>query len=179
MKASALFTSLVVALGLVTSACGTGPDPKVSGGKVGKLVGKLVGSPAPDFSAESVNGMGKFSLTGSKGKVVLVDFWATWCEPCKKSFPKLEELNVKYKGNLMIVGVSEDDEKKDIPDFGKTHGAKFPLLWDDGKSIAGKWNPENMPTSFILDKNGVVRFMHQGYHDGEELEIEKEIKSLM
>lgn len=170
-------TLMVVAL--LVSACGGGTTTKGPENSGAAVKGGLIGSAGPDFSGESVNGQGKFSLASAKGKVVVVDFWATWCEPCKKSFPKLEDLNVKYKGNVVIVGVSEDDEKTGIADFAKTHGAKFPLLWDEGKAIAGKWNPENMPTSFVLDKNGVVKFMHQGYHDGEELELEKEIKSLM
>src|SRR5258706_743119 len=56
----------------------------------------LIGSPGPEFSQQSVNGKGKVTFKGLNGKVAIVDFWATWCEPCKKSFPKLQELNVKY-----------------------------------------------------------------------------------
>lgn len=177
----------LVAAALTLVACGGNDKPantsssgtSSSSGGGGGGGGGLIGNPGADFSGESVNGQGKVSLSANKGKVVIVDFWATWCEPCKKSFPKLEELNVKYKGNLVIIGVSEDDEKGGIADFGKTHGAKFPLIWDDGKAIAGKWKPENMPTTIILDKTGVVKFVHKGYHDGEEVEIEKEIKGLL
>ena len=119
-------------------------------------------------------------LDASFDQPVLVDFWATWCEPCKKSFPKLQEINVKYKASgLEIVAISEDDENQGIPEFGTTYGAKFPLLWDDGKAIAGKWQPKSMPATFIVDRKGVVRFVHLGYHDGEEAEIEKEVKSLL
>ncbi len=140
----------------------------------------LVGSPAPDFSLDSVNGQGKISIKGMEGKVLIVDFWATWCEPCKKSFPKLQELNVKYKASgLEIVGVSEDDDKSGIKDFASNLGAKFPLGWDDGKAVAGKWDPKSMPSTFIVDRKGVVRFAHLGYHDGDEAEIEKEIKGLL
>ncbi|HEX7667562.1 MAG TPA: TlpA disulfide reductase family protein [Polyangiaceae bacterium] len=140
----------------------------------------LLGQPAPDFTTASVNGQGSISISKLKGKVVVVDFWATWCEPCKKSFPKLQELNVKYKASgLEIVGVSEDDEKKGVPDFAQTYGAKFAIGWDDGKSIAGKWQPSSMPNSFIVDKQGVIRFVHNGYHDGDEAKVEQEIKSLL
>jgi peroxiredoxin len=115
-----------------------------------------------------------------EGKVVVVDFWATWCEPCKKSFPKLQDLNVKYKASgLEVVGVSEDDEKGGIKEFGATYGVKFPLGWDDGKSMAGKWQPKSMPASFIVDRKGIVRFAHLGYHDGDEVEVEREVKSLL
>jgi cytochrome c biogenesis protein CcmG, thiol:disulfide interchange protein DsbE len=143
-----------------------------------------VGSPASEFSGDIINGGGKFTLSAAnKGKIVIVDFWATYCEPCKKSFPKLQSLNVKYKSSVTIVGVSEDDPgsniKTKIADYGKTHGAQFPLIHDVDKSIAKKWDPATMPTTFILDKQGVVKFVHKGYHDGEDAEIEKEIKSLM
>ena len=171
-----LFVSSFVAL----TGCGGGSasgDGAASGGE-GKH--PLIGSPAPDFARNSVNGKGKVSVKGSSGKVLIVDFWATWCEPCKKSFPKLQDLFVKYKASGMdLIAVSEDDENSGISDFGNTFGSKFPLVWDDGKAVAGKWQPKSMPSTFIVDKNGVVRFVHLGYHDGEEAEIEKEVKSLL
>lgn len=137
-----------------------------------------VGDTAPTFSIDSLNGQGKAAL--ASGKVTIVDFWATWCEPCKKSFPKYQELYVKYKASgLEIVAVSVDDEKGSIPAFAKSHGAKFPVGWDNGKKIADQYKPENMPTAYVIDKNGVVKFIHKGYHDGEEKELEKEIKSLL
>lgn len=181
IQASPLVLCLVVSL--VSVACGGGESPdaktpaaaKSSGGGDGK--GIKAGDPAPGFSIDSMNGQGKLTL--APGKVTIVDFWATWCEPCKKSFPKLQELYVKYKASgLEIVAVSVDDEKNGITDFAKTHGAKFPVGWDDGKRIADKWKPENMPSSYIVGKDGVVKHVHRGYHDGEEIEVEKELKAL-
>jgi peroxiredoxin len=173
--------TIAIALGASVAACGSEPqDPKSaaseksSGGGGGGL---KVGDKAPAFSVDSLNNQGKAALT--PGKVTIVDFWATWCEPCKKSFPKYQELYVKYKASgLEIVAVSVDDEKNAIPDFAKTHGAKFPVGWDEGHKIADKWKPENMPSAYIVDKQGVIRHVHKGYHDGEEAEIEKEIKAL-
>jgi peroxiredoxin len=157
---------------------GGGAASPSSGG--GGAKHELLNNPAPDFAGDSMNGKGRFSLAQSKGKVVLVDFWATWCEPCKKSFPKLEEIRVKYAASgLEIAAVSEDDEQNGVKDFGTTHGAKFPLLWDKDKSIANKWHPPNMPSSFIVDKKGIVRFVHLGYHEGEEKQVEAEVKSLL
>ncbi len=130
-----------------------------------------IGKAASSFSLSSVNGGNKMSV--EKGKVTIVDFWATWCEPCKKSFPKYQELYVKYKASgLEVVAVSVDDEKKDIPDFIKQHGAKFPVGWDEGHKIADCWHPPNMPSAYVIDKNGVVKFVHNGYHDGEEADVE-------
>jgi peroxiredoxin len=143
----------------------------------------LVGQAAPDFSTLAlVNGKGKVALGELRGKVVLVDFWGTFCEPCKKSFPKLEELHGKYAASgLRIVGISEDDpdDKGKIPGFASSFGAKFTLAWDEDKSIARSYKPDTMPSSFLIDKKGVVRYTHAGYHDGEEAVIEKEIKELL
>jgi cytochrome c biogenesis protein CcmG/thiol:disulfide interchange protein DsbE len=145
--------------------------------------GGLIGNPAPDFTVKAISGgSGTVSLKSLRGKVVLVDFWGTFCEPCKKSFPKLQDLNTKYAASgLRIIGISEDeaDDKDKIPSFADTYGAKFTLCWDKDKSIARSYKPETMPSSFIIDKKGVVRFMHVGYHDGEEVEIDKQIKQLL
>jgi len=141
---------------------------------------KVVGNPAPGFTLQSVNTKGSVSLSSLEGQVVIVDFWGTFCEPCKKSFPKLQDLYGKYKSSgLVIVGVSEDDEKDGIAAFAGTYGAKFPLVWDETKSVAGKWNPGSMPATFIVDRKGVVRFFHHGYREGEEVEIEQQVKSLL
>jgi cytochrome c biogenesis protein CcmG/thiol:disulfide interchange protein DsbE len=182
IKSTSRFARCVVPLAILAlgfTACGgsegTGEASSASGASH-----PLIGNTAPTFALDSVNGKGKVSIAGLNGKVVIVDFWATWCEPCKKSFPKLQDLNVKYKtSGLQIIGMSEDDDKGGIKDFGSTYGAEFPLVWDDNKGVAGKWNPGSMPATFIVDRKGVVRYIHKGYHDGEEVEIEKEVKGLL
>jgi peroxiredoxin len=181
MRTPATLVALSV-LALVAAGCGGAEgDPKnPSSAKEsgGDSNGVKVGDKAPSFSLTSLNGQGKMAV--SPGKVTVVDFWATWCEPCKKSFPKYQELYVKYKASgLEIVAVSVDDDKGGIPDFASTHGAKFPVGWDEGHKVADKWKPPGMPTAFIVDKSGVIRHVHQGYHDGEEAEMEKEIKALL
>ena len=141
---------------------------------------EVVGNPAPGFSLEQVNGKGSVALASLEGQVVIVDFWGTFCEPCKKSFPKLQDIYSRYKASgLTIVGVSEDDDKDGISAFGSSYGAKFPLVWDASKSVAGKWNPGSMPATFIIDRKGVVRFVHRGYREGEEVAIEQQVKSLL
>jgi peroxiredoxin len=176
-KGAVLATSLLLA----ACASGGGEGPQTPSGETGTTKHDLLNNPAPGVAGESVNGKGKVSLDHWKGKVVLVDFWATWCEPCKKSFPKLEELRVKYGASgLEIVGISEDDEDGGaIKKFAETYGAKFPLLWDKDKALAGKYKPPNMPSSFLVDKNGVIRHVHLKYRDGDEREIEQEVKSLL
>jgi cytochrome c biogenesis protein CcmG/thiol:disulfide interchange protein DsbE len=165
------------------AGCGGTTENSKGSESAGGDNGGLGGNPAPDFSVKAVTGgSGTVSLKSLRGKVVLVDFWGTFCEPCKKSFPKLQDLNTKYSASgLRIVGISEDesDDKDKIPGFATSYGAKFTLGWDEDKSIAKSYKPETMPSSFIIDKKGVVRYAHVGYHDGEEVQVEKEIKELL
>jgi cytochrome c biogenesis protein CcmG/thiol:disulfide interchange protein DsbE len=174
---------LGLALGAPIAGCGGAAESSSTTADTTPAKGGLVGKPAPDFSVGAVaNGKGRVALSELRGKVVLVDFWGTYCEPCKKSFPKLQDLNTKYAASgLRIVGISEDegDDKGSIPTFASTYGAKFPLGWDGDKSIAKSYKPETMPSSFIIDKHGVIRYAHVGYHDGEEMQVEKEIKELL
>ena len=178
LQASVTSFALVASFALL--GCGGAAAPS-KGGETAKGGGHpLLGSAVPDFAAPSVNGKGRATVKSNAGKVTIVDFWATWCEPCKKSFPRLEDLYVKYRASGMdIVAVSEDDENEGIPAFGNSFGAKFPLVWDNGKAIASKWQPKSMPSTFVVDRKGVIRFVHLGYHDGEEAEIEREVKSLL
>ena len=141
---------------------------------------ELIGNASPEVAGESANGRGKISLRGMKGRVVLVDFWATWCDPCKKSFPKLRDLNTKYNASgLEIIGVSEDEEPEAIAPFADNYNARFPLVWDEKGKLAKAWRAPKMPTTFVVDSQGVVRFVHGGFQDGDEIELEREIKQLL
>jgi cytochrome c biogenesis protein CcmG, thiol:disulfide interchange protein DsbE len=137
-----------------------------------------VGKPAPDLSIQTLNGKGKVALDQLSGKTVIVDFWATWCGPCKQSFPKLEELQKKMGDQVQIVGISVDDDKKGVLEFAKENGATFAIGWDEGHSIAERWKVGTMPTTFIVDGTGKVRFIHDGYHDGETKLMEKEVAEI-
>lgn len=139
----------------------------------------LLGSPAPEFDLPAQSGGKRASLADAKGKVVLVDFWATWCAPCKASFPKYQAIVSKYGGAVVLLGLSEDDEADGIGAFAKETGVTFPLAWDKDKSVASSYQPGSMPTSFLVDKNGLVRFVHAGFREGDEARVEAELKSLL
>jgi cytochrome c biogenesis protein CcmG/thiol:disulfide interchange protein DsbE len=140
----------------------------------------LVGNDAPPFVLQSINRKGVFSVKENVGKVIVIDFWATWCEPCKKSFPKLQGLYARYKSRgFVVIGVSQDDDSSSLAEFAHTYGADFPVGWDKDKEIVQKYDPKNMPTSFVIDRRGIVRFVHLGYRDGDEAELETQIKSLL
>jgi len=167
-KRAALFVSV-----LALSACARGKGPTAA-----ELSHPLLGTQAPSFGAVKIGG-GAFDLVASRGRIVVVMFWATWCEPCKKAFPQLEKLAEKYPETVTIVGVSEDDDPNGIEEFIAIYDGRFDVVWDEGKRFAGKWQPKAMPASFVVDAGGVVRFVHLGYDDGEDAEMEKELKTLL
>jgi peroxiredoxin len=183
LRAAAAAALPAALLGCATPGAAGGGGGSHGADAPGGDPGGLIGNPAPDFHVQALSGAkGSIALADLRGQVVLVDFWGTFCAPCKKSFPKLEELHVKYgKNGLRIIGISEDEDedKGKIPSFTETTGVKFPIAWDAEKSIARQYHPETMPSSFLIDKRGVVRFSHVGYHDGEEAVVEREIKDLL
>ncbi len=114
--------------------------------------------------------LAKFELEGNlpgdlKGKVILIDFWATWCAPCKESFPVLEKLHHDYaKRGLVILAISVDRDKKKVARFLKKQPVSFSVLRDVAQKLVARANVKTMPTSFIVDKQGKVRFLHNGFH---------------
>jgi cytochrome c biogenesis protein CcmG/thiol:disulfide interchange protein DsbE len=139
----------------------------------------LLGGPAPAFELREVSGSGQQSLAAHAGQVVIVDFWATWCEPCRQSFPAYQKLGAELGRGLVVIGISQDDDPKGIAAFVSDTGAKFPIVWDDGKSVAKAYDPPTMPTAFVVDKSGIVRFVHVGYRPGDEDTLAEEARSLM
>jgi thiol-disulfide isomerase/thioredoxin len=138
----------------------------------------LLGATAPAFELAAPGGKQKVSLGEYAGKVVVVDFWATWCAPCKESFPVYQRLAQKFGSKLTVIGISVDEDPAGIPRFAKETGAKFPLAWDDGQITSKSYQPPTMPTCFVVDRAGIVRFVHSGFHSGEERAI-AEIDSLL
>lgn len=178
-------TAIVIALGLA-SACAREATPKTSAdddapeGKAASCEPK-VGKKAPQIRATPVKGDATVKIP--KGKVVLVDFFATWCKPCEASFPAYQSLYVKYRGNgfeIVAVSVDEPDDREKIPAFMRQHGdVKFPVGWDKGGKIAECWDPKVMPTSYLIDRDGVIRHVHKKFEPGTAREIEEQLKALL
>jgi peroxiredoxin len=138
----------------------------------------LSGAPAPEFNL-TARGGAPASLSAYTGKVVLVDFWATWCEPCRSSFPQYQALLGRYADRVVVLGISEDDEEQGLERFAEETGARFPLLWDADKSVAQSYQISSMPTLFIIDQSGLVRFVHSGFRPGDEAQISAAVDSLL
>ena len=137
-----------------------------------------VGDGFPDLAGFKLEGKLPDSL---KGKIVIIDFWASWCQPCKDSFPAMNELQKKYAGKgLVIIAVNEDEEKSDMSDFLKDNAATFTVVRDAKQKLVGEAGIQTMPSSFVLDDTGKVRFTHSGFHGAEtRKEYEQQIESLL
>jgi thiol-disulfide isomerase/thioredoxin len=169
----------VVLLFSLCGACG-GAAAAGGGGSSAKADRHaLVGVHAPAFSRPPVVGQGTLSTEHAKGKVLIIDFWATFCKPCEKEFPKLQALADKHAGNMLVYGLSEDESTEGIAAFVKKTGVRFPIGWDQGNAISQRYKLEKMPTSYVVDKKGIIRFVHGGYTDGEEEEIARQVDELL
>ena len=149
------------------------------------LAGTVFTAPAALKVGDTFPDLATFHLEGKlpdalKGKVVIVDFWASWCQPCKDSFPAMNELQKKYgdKG-LVIIAINEDEAKSDMQDFLKDNAAVFTIVRDAKQKLVGEAGIQTMPSSFVLDDTGKVRFIHGGFHGAEtRKEYEQQIESL-
>lgn len=160
---------------LAVSGCGAGS----AGAAHAVSEHPLLGAAAPALEIPTPDAKGRITLAEHAGKVVIIDFWATWCEPCRKSFPAYQKLSQDFGGKLVVIGVSVDESPEGIRGFADATGAKFPIGWDDGQTAARSYEPPKMPTSFIVDGSGIVRFIHAGYSPGDEVRLREEVKSLM
>ena len=137
------------------------------------------GQPAADFDGPTLAGS-SLKLSSLRGKVVLVDFWASWCEPCKKELPLLDKLAPRLRARgVEIVAVNIDDDKNKAADFVRRLGLRLTVVADPGKKIVGAWQPPKMPSSFVVDKAGVVRTVHAGFEPGDEAKLEAELTTLV
>jgi len=166
--------------GFLALSCAGCAGSGLGGARAGEATSHpLVGAPAPAFRLPSAGGGGEQSLEAYAGKVVIVDFWATWCAPCKQSFPAYQKLADRFKGDLVVLAVSQDDDASAVPGFLSETGVKFGALWDDGKAVAKSYDPPSMPSAFLIDTSGIVRFIHVGYRPGDERALEERVLSLL
>ncbi len=138
-----------------------------------------VASNAPDFTLRTLEGP-NLRLKELRGQVVMVNFWATWCGPCRQEMPHLSRLSAKYQGaGFVLLGVNVDDDSHKAADMAQKLGLKFPVLMDADKSAISLFDVKTMPTTVLIDRSGKVRFIHDGYVAGFEDLYEKQIRELL
>jgi peroxiredoxin len=137
----------------------------------------------PQVELSNLNGE-KIELSKITGgeKIIVIDFWATWCIPCKKSLNNMLEVHKEWKEkyNAEIIAISLDDARNTSKVKAMVEGAKWPyqILLDPNQDMRRLLNFQNIPFSMLVDKDGSIVYMHQGYVDGDEFEMEEQIKKI-
>ncbi|MDG0816357.1 TlpA disulfide reductase family protein [Bdellovibrio svalbardensis] len=138
--------------------------------------------PKVEFKAITAEPLSKNSLTfvDLKGKVVIVDFWASWCEPCKEALPHYNKLYEKYKNQgVVFIGINEDDDLKERDAFLKAHPISFPVFFDKEKQMAKDFQVVALPTLFVFDKKLKPVILYRGFDDKKPQVLEKGIQDLL
>lgn len=139
-----------------------------------------VGQSAPQFTLPTLKNDAPTALKQFAGKVVYLDFWASWCAPCKTSFPLLNKLHAKLKAQgFEVVAVNLDEDKTLAEKFLQEVPVEFSVLRDAKGEWADQYVVDSMPTSFIIDRNGIVQKIHHGFTSDDIKEIEIKITELL
>ncbi len=140
-----------------------------------------VGEPAPDFTLPAIEDSDtEITLSELRGKVVYVDFWASWCAPCLLSLPLYNDIYNKYSDQgLEVVGINIDNPIEDGLDFLLDTPLDFKIPADPDGETSTLYDVYGMPTSFLIDRDGVVRMVHEGFRNGDIELIDEEIRSLL
>jgi thiol-disulfide isomerase/thioredoxin len=143
--------------------------------------GSSSSGPAPQFSLDSRAGS-KISLAQYKGQVVMLNFWASWCGPCRQEMPLLENIYKKYnKMGFTLIGVNVEPDSKDAEGFLKQlqTPVSFPVIYDKDSTVSKAYDVQGMPSTVIIDRKGNIRMLHRGYKPGDENEYLDSIRSLV
>jgi cytochrome c biogenesis protein CcmG, thiol:disulfide interchange protein DsbE len=132
---------------------------------------------APDFTLDKIPGPGKTTLSSFRGKVVVLNFWASWCDPCKTEAPALEELSKKYAGKVVVVGLDSQDATGDARSFANRYHLSYPLVHAAGNEIYQRWGLTGFPETFILDRN--QRVVHHFPGQVSAADVEAQLRQLL
>jgi peroxiredoxin len=142
-------------------------------------IDKLEKSKAPDFSLKDLNGR-PVTLSSLRGKVVLLNFWATWCPPCISEMPVFNRLYKEMRARgLEVVAISADRSEGYLRDYTSKHSLDFRVLYDENRDVVKRYKVFSMPTTFLIDKNGVIVEKFFGEYDWTDQDIKKKIEKLL
>ncbi|MGD8526027.1 MAG: TlpA disulfide reductase family protein [Thioalkalispiraceae bacterium] len=134
---------------------------------------------APDFTLKSHSGA-NLKLSEQRGNVVMINFWASWCGPCRQEMPLLDALYKKYKKlGFTIWGVNIEPDSSSAKKLLKDIPVTFPILFDTANTVSKQYNVTAMPSTVLVDRNGNLRYLHKGYKPGYENEYRKQVKKLL
>ena len=135
--------------------------------------------PAPGFSLGARGGK-SLALSELKGQVVMINFWATWCGPCRQEMPLLEQMYKKYRPmGFTLLGVNVEPDPVGAEDWLKETPVSFPILFDRENRVSKLYNVSGMPSSVLIDRKGNVRYLHRGYKPGDENTYLNHIRALV
>lgn len=141
--------------------------------------GVTVGQPAPDFTLKNMKGQ-NINLTEQRGNIILINFWASWCGPCRKEMPVLQELQDKYQDlGVQVWGINVEQENQAGRDFLANLELSFSIFFDETNKLSATYQVEAMPTTVIVDRDGIVRYIYRGFKDGYGKKYAKAIKKLI
>jgi thiol-disulfide isomerase/thioredoxin len=134
---------------------------------------------APDFTLKSRNG-DNLRLEELRGKVVLINFWATWCGPCRQEMPILDRIRQRYQGaGFEVLGVNVEGKDPKARKISQEMAVSFPILFDDSQLTSADYDLQGMPFSVLIDRAGQVRYIHTGYKPGDEKSYINHLKKLL
>ena len=149
----------------------------VAAGTVGAAVTPSTG--APDFTLPRLGGA-NLRLQEQRGQVVMVNFWATWCGPCRVEMPHLSRLYDKYRASgFTVLAVNIDEDPNKAASLASQLGMRFPVLLDTDKKVSRLYDLSTMPSTVLIDREGRVRYVHRGYRDGYEETYDRQIRELL
>lgn len=139
----------------------------------------LLDQAAPDFTLKSHSGA-NIKLSEHRGEVVMINFWASWCGPCRQEMPLLDQLYGKYNPmGFTLFGVNVEEDSQAAKSMLSDLGVDFPILFDTENQVSEDYDVDAMPTTVIVDRNGKVHFVHRGYKPGDELHYQNAIRAAL
>ncbi len=141
-------------------------------------LGAQVGEPAPDFKLENLDGQ-SVSLSDLRGKPVLLNFWTTWCDPCRAEMPYLQQVYEEWSGKgLVVLAINIGESPSEVKRFLQTYNLSLPVLLDTKEATARKYNITGIPTSFFIDKDGIIQVKIIGAFPSKTV-IERNLNKIM
>ncbi len=162
---------------------------KTAGSMPGRLAGALLlavcmtaaAAPdsAPDFTLKSASGV-NLKLSEFRGEVVLINFWASWCGPCRQEMPLLSELHEQYRDlGFTVLGVNVEEDSRQARKLLEDAPVSFPVVFDSDSTVSREYDVAAMPSTMLVDRNGTLRYLHKGYKPGLEAVYQQQVRDLL